>query len=81
MDNGVFQKIEDASKPDFGNILSKSFELFKRVWEQALYHVLMTMVVVTPMILVIYVPYILFAFNGMEYDSYGYYQEPDLLPY
>jgi hypothetical protein len=81
MENGIFQKIEEANKPDFGNILSKSFELFKKVWEQALYHVLMTMIVVIPMLLVIYIPYVLFVFNGMEYDSYGYYQEPELLPY
>ena len=81
MDNGIFQKIEDANTPDFGNILSKSFELFKKVWEPALYHVLITLVVVIPMILVIYVPYILFMFYGMDYDSYGYYQEPDYLQY
>ena len=41
MENPVFQKIENANKPDFGDILSKSFELFKKVWEQALYHVLL----------------------------------------
>lgn len=81
MDNGIFQKIEDSNTPDFGNILSKSFDLFKKVWEPALYHVLMTMVVVIPMILVVYVPYIMFIFYGMEYDGYGYYQEPDFLEY
>lgn len=74
MEQPIFQKIEDSNKPDFGDILSKSFELFKKVWEQALYHVLVTMVVVVPMIVLIYVPYIVFAIYMAEYDGYGNYQ-------
>lgn len=87
MENPVFQKIENANKPDFGDILSKSFELFKKVWEQALYHVLITMAAVIPMIFIIYVPYIIFVFYTVgfdsygSYDSYGYYEQPDLMPF
>ncbi|MCW8980762.1 MULTISPECIES: hypothetical protein [Altibacter] len=87
MEHPIFSKIENANKPDFGDILSKSFELFKKVWEQALYHALMSMVVVIPMILLIYIPYIAFIFymGGFDgynsYDTYGYYNEPDLTPY
>ena len=87
MEHPIFQKIENANKPDFGDILSKSFELFKKVWEQALYHVLIIIAVVTPMMLIIYIPYILFVFYGIghdgygSYDSYGYYDEPNMLPY
>lgn len=87
MENSVFQKIENAGKPDFGDILSKSFELFKKVWEQALYHVLITMAAVIPMIFIIYVPYIIFVLYAAGFDSYGtydafgYYEQPDLMPY
>ena len=87
MEHPIFSKIENANKPDFGDILSKSFELFKKVWEQALYHALMSMVVVIPMILLIYIPYIAFIFymGGFDgynsYDTYGYYNEPDITPY
>lgn len=86
MENSVFQKIENANKPDFGDILSRSFELFKKVWEQALYHVLITMAAVIPMILVIYLPYIIFVFYTVGFDSYSSYDpygysEPDLMQY
>jgi hypothetical protein len=87
MENPIFQKIENATKPDFGDILSKSFELFKKVWEQALYHVLITMAAVIPMILIIYLPYIFFIFyaTGFDgygsYDAFGYYEQPDLMQF
>ena len=78
MEHPIFQKIEDSNKPDFGDIFSKSFELFKKVWEQALYHVLVTMVAVVPMIILIYIPYIMFALYMAENDGYGHYQQPDI---
>jgi hypothetical protein len=84
MEHPIFKKIENASKPDFGDILSKSFELFKKVWEQALYHVLVSMAAVIPVIIVVYVPYILFIFYFSSqgsyeyYDGYSYYNEPDI---
>ncbi|MBZ0327436.1 MAG: hypothetical protein K8F54_07505 [Altibacter sp.] len=87
MEHPIFTKIENAKKPDFGAILSKSFELFKKVWEQALYHVLITLAVMLPVILLIYIPYILFIFQmgGFDsygyYDDYGFYREPNLAPY
>ena len=81
MEHPIFQKIENANKPDFGDILSKSFDLFKKVWEQALYHVLITMVAVVPMILLIYVPYIIFIFSISGQDPYGGYDQPDMTPY
>jgi hypothetical protein len=37
MQNDIFQKIENAPKPSFENILSKSFDLFKLTWKQCLY--------------------------------------------
>lgn len=87
MEHPIFTKIENAKKPDFGGILSKSFELFKKVWEQALYHVLITLAVMIPVILLIYIPVMVFAFGmgGFDsygyYDSYGFYREPNMTPY
>ena len=81
MEHPIFQKIEKANRPDFGDILSKSFELFKKVWEQALYHVLISMLSVVPMILLIYVPYFIFIFSIAGQDAYGDYQQPDMTPY
>ncbi len=81
MEHPIFQKIEKANKPDFGDVLSKSFELFKKVWEQALYHVLIGMVTVLPMIVLIYVPYFIFIFSIGGQNLYGDYQEPNITPY
>lgn len=81
MKTDIFQKIENSSKPDFSDILSKSFDLFKKVWETALYHALILLAVVIPFILVVYVP--IFAMIGYteRYNSYGYYEhvEPPIL--
>ena len=71
MEHPIFQKIEKANKPDFGDVLSKSFELFKKVWEQALYHVLITMVIVVPVMVLFYVPYFIFIFSLGGQDTYG----------
>ncbi|PKA82473.1 hypothetical protein ATE92_0603 [Ulvibacter sp. MAR_2010_11] len=83
MEHPIFQKIENAKKPDFGDILSKSFELFKKVWEQALYHVLITLAAVVPMILLVYIPYIAFFLSMGALDTQGNYDyvEPDLMEY
>lgn len=78
MEHPIFQKIEKANKPDFGDVLSKSFELFKKVWEQALYHVLIGIVTVVPMMLLIYVPYFMFFYSVGGQDIYGAAQDPNI---
>lgn len=52
----IFKRIENAKSPDFGDIFSKSFELFKEVWTDGMVHVLVTMVVVIPFFIAVYVP-------------------------
>ena len=71
LEHPIFRKIEKANKPDFGDVLSKSIELFKKVWEQALYHVLITMVTVVPLIVLFYVPYFIFIFSVGGEHTYG----------
>ncbi|RMA66532.1 hypothetical protein [Ulvibacter antarcticus] len=83
MQKDIFQKIEEAKKPDFGDILSRSFEFFKLVWKEGLKHVLVTIVVLIPAILLIYVPYIIFFISAGAFDSPGSYDnvEPDFVRY
>ncbi len=54
----LLQKIETASSPDFGDILSKSFDLFKKVWMDGFLHLLVTALVTLPLLLIIYIPFI-----------------------
>ncbi|MEM7085133.1 MAG: hypothetical protein AAF489_03065 [Bacteroidota bacterium] len=52
----VFQRIENAARPDFGDILSKSFELFQKLFKEAVLHGLVSLLVVVPFFIVVYVP-------------------------
>lgn len=54
----LLNRIENAKPLDFGEILSKSFELFKKVWVQALITGLVSILIAIPFILVIYLPFI-----------------------
>ena len=58
MEPQIFQKIEAAKSPDFGAILSKSFDLFKKIWVEGMLHLLVTMAVILPLLVVIYIPFI-----------------------
>lgn len=49
-------KIQNAKDLDFGDIFNKSIELFKKVWVQGLVVVLLTMALMTPFYLLIYLP-------------------------
>lgn len=52
----IFQKIDHATPVDFGGILSKSFELFKKVWVEALLHALVSIAIFIPFLIIIYAP-------------------------
>tara|TARA_B100000809_G_scaffold66319_1_gene63053 strand:+ start:14170 stop:14955 length:786 start_codon:yes stop_codon:yes gene_type:complete len=58
MKQQLLQKIESARTPGFGNLLSKSFDLFKKVWMDSFMHVVVTFLVATPLIFFVYVPFI-----------------------
>ena len=56
MKTTIFQKIENSSKPDFGDIFTKSFDLFQKLLMEAVKHGLVSLLVVIPFILIVYVP-------------------------
>lgn len=56
MMDDLLQKIENSQQPDFGNVLSKSFELFKKVWLEGFVHLLISMIIVLPFAAIAYIP-------------------------
>lgn len=64
MEPHIFQKIETAKSPDFGGILSKSFELFKKVWVEGMLHLLVTLAIILPFLAMLYIPFIAILFKA-----------------
>lgn len=58
MEPEIFKRIEQAPKADFGDVISKSFELYKTVFTQGLIHTLISLIVVIPFIILVYVPFV-----------------------
>ena len=52
------RKVQSAKALDFGDIFSKSIELFKKVWVQGLVMLLLTMLIMVPFYLLMYLPLI-----------------------
>jgi len=69
----IFRRIENAKSPDFGDIFSKSFDLFKSVWTDGMVHVLVTMVVVIPFMIAVYVPLFPIYLEMLQYGGDPYY--------
>jgi hypothetical protein len=55
----IQKKIQNAKSLDFGDIFSNSIELFKKVWLQGFLLQLFTIIVMLPLIITIYVPFII----------------------
>jgi len=60
------EKINLNPALDFGDIFNKSIELFKKSWAHGLVLQLISMVLVLPFIIVLYVPLIMAAIQGSE---------------
>ena len=56
-------KVNQAKSLDFGIIFSESIELFKKVWLQGLVTLLLTVVIIIPFYLIIYIPLIALSIN------------------
>ncbi len=72
----IFQKIESAPTPEFGSLLSRSFDLFRKVWLESFLHLLITMIAVIPFLIVIYaplVPIIISSARGESTDNFESY--------
>jgi hypothetical protein len=68
----IEQKINENKSVDFGDILNKSFELFKKTWQQGLLHMLLSIAVVLGVMAIVMVPMFAMgvfdpsAFEGFE---------------
>ncbi|MGJ8664764.1 MAG: hypothetical protein ACSHW7_00210 [Patiriisocius sp.] len=51
----LLSKIEQSTSFDFGDVLSKSFDLFKKVWVEGFVHLLLLMAISIPVILIFYI--------------------------
>ena len=74
----LFEKIANAPKPDFGDILTRSFELFKKVWQECLKHGLITIAVAIPIIILVYAPFAPMYIEMIDASINGHYYEPEL---
>ena len=71
MNTSVFERIDQSQTIDFGDIFSKSFELYKKVWVQGFLHILLSMIVLIPVFIIIYTPILIMAgLDGLHiYDN------------
>ncbi len=58
MTQDIFKRIENSKKPEFSDVLSKSFDLYKKYFKQGLMHSLVAFAVMIPLMLVVYIPII-----------------------
>lgn len=68
-------RINNAKALDFGDIFNKSIELFKKVWVQGLVMLLLTMVLMLPFYLLMYLP--LIAMGMLDPEMFQQGQEPN----
>ena len=73
MKQDIFQRIENAPKPDFGDILSKSFDLFFKLFKEAVLHGLVSLIVLLPFILVVYIPILPMYVEMIQHAGDPYY--------
>lgn len=76
-------RIENARALDFGTIFSESIDLFKKVWVQGLIMLLLNIVLAIPIIMIVYIPLILFGLadvyaSSNAYDPYGSSGQPEI---
>ena len=73
MEHPIFERIQKSPQPDFGDVISKSFELYKKTFSQGLTHALISLLVIIPFILVIYIPLIPIYFEMLQNAGDPYY--------
>lgn len=56
--NQLIERIEGAVVPDLGDVLSGAFELFKKSWLQGFLYVVLSFILVTPAMLLVYTPFL-----------------------
>lgn len=73
----LLEKIDNAKILDFGDIFSESIELFKKVWVQGLVMLLLSMLILVPFYLIMYLP--LLGVNLLDLDQNFYYEDFSLI--
>ena len=73
MEHRIFEKIESANTPDFGDIIGKSFELFKNVFVEAAKHAGVSILIMIPFILVVYIPFMPMYIEMIQHAGDPYY--------
>jgi len=72
----LLQKIENSTSFDFGNVLSKSIDLFKKVWVEGFIHLLLIFVVSIPVMIIAYIGmFMIFGINYFMAGGDNYYLE------
>ena len=64
--NNSIKKIENNPLLDFGNIFSRSLELFKKVWVQGFITLLLTFICILPLYLICFAPFIVMGISDPE---------------
>jgi len=73
MNSDIFKRIEQSKSPDFGDVISKSFDLFKQFFSEGLVHNLVALGVAIPFIILVYVPFIPFYIEMLQNSGDPYY--------
>lgn len=74
MEHPIFERIEKAPKPDFGDVLTKTFDSVKELWQPALYHGLINMLFIIPFLILVYAPLAPLYVGMFENMGNPYYQ-------
>ena len=67
----LFEKINNAKALDFGDIISRTIELFKKVWLQGFLLMIILCVVMTPLFVAIYMPMYTSLVDQMQNGGYN----------
>ena len=78
MEQDIFSKIDTAKTLDFGSILSRSFDMVKHVWQEALMHTLLAFAIALPIILLILIPILPMYIELIETSAQGYGAAPEV---
>ncbi|WP_339699197.1 hypothetical protein [uncultured Marixanthomonas sp.] len=87
MEHPIFQKIVLAPKLDFGDILSNSLALFKKVWVEGMVHVLISLGISIVVLILAYLPIVPVMINesqmpyGEEFNPFVEYSVPVIIGY
>lgn len=77
----LIRKIEASKELDFGDIFSRSIDLFKKVWVQGLVMLLLTLALMLPFYLILYLPLIAMGIWEPENFANGGFEMAFLLPF